>query len=172
VFATTTALDFAPVFRWDADKQDMVRLLFEDHVRYGAVLHAYVIMANHIHFISRLPEDRDVSWFVQRLKTNSARVFLPRLDGEQRAAMALQQGLNGRSFWQRSFRSYVILSEAVFWQKVRYIHLNPVRAGLVELPEDYAFSSAGAFSREGGWDEVGGVRCERVENLHTEGVEV
>jgi len=46
------------------------------------------------------------------------------------------------SLWQQEKNVFSIFSEAVFMQKVNYIHLNPVRAGLVERAIDYRWSSA------------------------------
>jgi hypothetical protein len=39
-------------------------------------------------------------------------------------------------------------SDELVWQKLAYIHFNPVRAGLCIYPEDYPYSSAGFYMRE------------------------
>lgn len=44
--------------------------------------------------------------------------------------------------WERNSLSIDIWSEEVFKQKLRYLHENPVRAGLCEFPEEYKYSSA------------------------------
>ncbi len=69
---------------------------------------------------------------------------------------------SGVPFWQYSFRSVVIESEEMFWQKMHYIHMNPVKAGYVEHAEDYRWSSArlvleGKLSREDGLSYDDGV---------------
>jgi putative transposase len=46
--------------------------------------------------------------------------------------------------WQRSFTNHRIRDSADFEKHRRYIHLNPVRAGMVEAPKDYPYSSARA----------------------------
>ncbi len=170
VFVTTTALDFAHVFESEAAKERMVHMLFGDHELYGATLYAFVVMRNHIHFISRLPRDKDVSWFVQRIKANSARMLKPWLSEEQVAALSQQSGLNGRSFWQRSFRSIVVQGEGMFWQKANYIHRNPVRAGVVASSEDYRFSSARLYL-QGRWDEAHGISLPEWKSVHSGAVE-
>lgn len=48
---------------------------------------------------------------------------------------------------------FSIYSEAMFMQKVNYIHLNPVRAGLVERAIDYRWSSARIWQRQEAEDE-------------------
>ena len=173
-FVTTTALDFVPVFAGSDAKDRMAHLLITDHERYGAALLAFVIMQNHIHFLTRLPENRDVSWLVQRIKANSARHLKPRLAPEQASALADQTGLNGRTFWQRSFRSVTVEGEEMFWQKVDYIHMNAVKAGLAETPQGYRWSSASLFLA-GQWDESRGVTWERwtgvLKSVHSGAVE-
>ena len=44
--------------------------------------------------------------------------------------------------WKREPLRIELLNQAMFIQKLEYIHYNPVRAGLCELPEDYHYSSA------------------------------
>ncbi len=135
----------------------MAASLIDDCKFYGAELHAFVVMTHHIHFIARVPAGRTSPWLMQRIKSNSARRILPKLDAQTLSEFDQQRGLDGRSFWQRRFRSYIIRD--VFWQKVKYIHENPVRAGLCAAPEDYSWSSAHLFL-EGRWDEEHGLDLE------------
>ncbi len=46
-----------------------------------------------------------------------------------------------QQFWMHRFDDQVIRNNKMFWTKLRYIHNNPVRAGLVEKPIDYKYSS-------------------------------
>ncbi len=50
-----------------------------------------------------------------------------------------------RKFWKKQFDDEVIRDEKMFWTKLKYIHNNPVKAGLVNKPEDYKYSSARNF---------------------------
>ena len=63
---------------------------------------------------------------------------------------------DNRSFWTRSFRGVPIRSEIVFWSCIKYVHLNPLRAGLCERTIDYPWSSALLFE-ECRWIEDEGV---------------
>ncbi len=47
-----------------------------------------------------------------------------------------------RKLWIKRFDDQVIRNEKMFWTKLKYIHNNPVKAGLVEKVEDYKYSSA------------------------------
>lgn len=151
-FFTTTCLDFVHAFADPHIRSLMAASLIQDGSFYGAELHAFVIMPHHIHFIARVPEGKDSSWLAQRIKSNSARRILPQLAQGTLAQFNQQRGLNRRSFWRAGFREFCCGS--VFWQKVMYIHNNPVRAGLCNLPEEYFWSSARYFVI-GGWSESG-----------------
>lgn len=128
-FITTTCLDFNHVLQRPEMKDKMAARIASDHLYYGARLFGFVVMSNHIHLLTGLPKDKDVAWFTQRLKTNSAKELRPLLNASELAGFALQEGLDGRQFWQRSFRSVGVSGEETFNQKLEYMHLNPVRAG-------------------------------------------
>ncbi len=54
------------------------------------------------------------------------------------------KGINDqdRKLWMKRFDDEVIRNEKMFWTKLKYIHYNPVKAGLADKPEDYKYSSA------------------------------
>lgn len=156
VFVTTTILDFVPVFG-DPKFADMaVRELARIHRKEGARLHAFVIMPEHMHFLSTMPIDQNSISFVGGLKSRMGELIVPKLDALTRAKFDMQRGLNRRVFWQRSFRGLEIDGEEMFFQKAEYIHLNPVRRELVLYPEEYRWSSARLFLK-GLWHEERGL---------------
>jgi len=67
------------------------------------------------------------------------------------------------SLWQQEKNVFSVISEAVFMQKVNYIHQNPVRAGLVERAIDYRWSSARYWQRCETDDEPLRVDIDRIE---------
>jgi REP element-mobilizing transposase RayT len=91
-------------------------------------LHSWVVMANHVHLlITPLVE---VSQIMQSLKRFTAR-----------AANRLLCS-TGQAFWQEESFDRLVRGEAEFARITRYIEMNPVKAGLVETPEDFRWSSA------------------------------
>ena len=93
----------------------------------GCELHAYVIMANHIHLLmTPLVNPPQV---MQSIKGGSARLVNKFLG---------QAG----SFWQRESYDHWVRSSEEFGKVQRYIENNPVTAGLAERPEAYRWSSA------------------------------
>jgi REP element-mobilizing transposase RayT len=69
---------------------------------------------------------------------------------------------HSHSLWQQEKNVLSIFSEAMFMQKVNYIHLNPVRADLVERAIDYRWSSARIWQRRAVEDEPLMVDFDRI----------
>ncbi|HTQ10911.1 MAG TPA: transposase [Fimbriimonadaceae bacterium] len=145
VFATTAVLDYVPVFFQDRLARIAIRELVRMHAKHEAKLHAFVLMPEHLHLLSTMPRHMNSIQFVGDLKSKMADAILPHLDEATQAGFAMQIGLGRRVFWKRSFRAFEVEGDDVFWQKVQYIHLNPVRRGLVTYAEDYRWSSARLF---------------------------
>ena len=92
------------------------------------VLHAYVVMANHVHLL--LSPKVQLARITRSIKGSTAR----------RANEIL--GRTGELFWRRESYDHWVRSPAEFRKIVRYIEWNPVKAGLVKDPQEYPWSSA------------------------------
>ena len=92
-------------------------------------LHAYVVMANHIHLL--ITPNVELAKLAHSLKRYTAR----------EANLIL--GIIGKPFWQDESYDRLVRDATEFQRIRRYIENNPVRAGLVAQPEDYRWSSAG-----------------------------
>ncbi len=112
----------------DADLASIVEeaLWFGYGERYA--LHAYVIMPDHVHVLMKPLAGWNLSQIVQGIKGFTARLINESL-GRRGAA------------WQPENFDHLVRNEHDWQTKFDYIHENPVRAGLVERPEDYSFSS-------------------------------
>lgn len=163
VFITTTALDFVQVFAEPSARDEMVRIVLAHCQNTRTGLTAFVVMPHHIHLLATLPEHLPVMNFVKVLKMLAAHRIRPMLPPDVEAQFDQQRGLNRRTFWQRSFRSQIVEGDRMFWDVAGYIHLNPVRAGFVERPEMYRWSSA-RFVLRGYWSEEMGLDLGRVLN--------
>ena len=94
-------------------------------------LHSYVLMTNHFHLLLETV-DVDISDIMRNLNSFYTRFFNKKYD------------LVGHLF-QGRYRSVLVEKEAYLMEVSRYIHLNPVRAGIVKNPEDYRWSSFQAY---------------------------
>jgi putative transposase len=83
-------------------------------------------MPEHVHLLVTEPERATLSLALQMLKQNVARQL---------------RGPEGGSFWQARYYDFNVWSEAKRIEKLRYIHRNPVRRGLVSCPEQWPWSS-------------------------------
>lgn len=99
---------------------------------YGCYLSAYVVMPEHVHLLISEPERRELSVVIQILKQTTARKLRPA--GTPR-------------FWQVRYYDFPVWSQMKYREKLRYIHRNPVKRGLVTRPEDWPWSSFNQWAR-------------------------
>lgn len=116
-----------PIFRSDRDRRTFLSLLEQAAKRFRWSVTAFVLMTNHFHLVSQTP-DPNLSRGMQWLNGTYAAWFNHR---HQRAGHLFQ----GR------FHAFLVEKEAYFAEVLRYVVLNPVRAKMVERPEDYRWSS-------------------------------
>jgi putative transposase len=140
-----------PVFFEPSDYQCYIQLLGEWSRKYSVAIWAYCLMPNHVHLIA-VPSSEDA---------------LARSIGEahRRYTRMIHFHENWRGYlWQGRFASYP-MDENYLQKAVRYVELNPVRAGLSACAWDYKWSSARAHIR-GENDELVAVgpMLERVED--------
>lgn len=114
------------IFSDDKDKAHFLKLLQRGVKKYRISLFSYCLMSNHYHLLLRLSE-RNLSQFMHFLGTSYA-IHLVR------------KGWVGHVFAGR-FKSILVEEERYFLSVNRYIHLNPVEAGVVERPEEYPWSN-------------------------------
>ena len=114
----------------DSDRLTYLELLREYAQLYGLSVLGYCLMSNHVHLIA-IPHTPVA--LAQSLK---------QAHGGYASYWNAQQSSTGH-VWQGRFYSCP-LDEAYLWQALRYVELNPVRAGMVESAEQWAWSSAAA----------------------------
>jgi len=119
------------IFFAPEDRYRLYLLIQEGIERYGFRVHAFCLMSNHFHMAVQIG-DKPLSRIMQNLAFRYARWINRRY---QRIGHLFQ----GR------YHALLVDDESYLLELVRYIHLNPVRAGLVRLPEDYEWSSHNAY---------------------------
>jgi REP element-mobilizing transposase RayT len=119
------------IFFCDGDHLLLERYVAAALERVGARIHAYCWMTNHIHLLIQVAET-PLGAFMQRIGTRFARAVQARVP------------TTGHLF-QNRYYALLVDVDRYFIALLRYIHLNPVRAGLVTDPADYRWSSHLAY---------------------------
>jgi len=87
----------------------------------------FVVMPEHVHLLISEPERAKLSLALQMLK--------------QTVSRKLRCKVSGTPFWQARYYDFIVWSERKRLEQLRYMHRNPVKRGLVENPEGWAWSS-------------------------------
>ena len=103
---------------------------FFDGEKYDLI--AYVIMPNHVHLLIKTFEGHQLSEIIHSWKSFTSSLINKKI------------GRKGK-LWQREYWDRFIRNEKHFYKTIDYIHMNPVKAGLVESQYDWRFSSALSF---------------------------
>jgi REP-associated tyrosine transposase len=115
-------------FASDQDMAFYASLLHEYSKKFFVSLHAWVFMTNHVHLLASPYKIDGVSNMMQSVGRRYVRYF----NREYRRSGTL---------WEGRFKSSLVQEEVYLLQCQRYIELNPVRAGMVEDPAEYVWSS-------------------------------
>ncbi len=112
------------------------------------ILNSFVIMNNHIHIIWQIVEPHQRK-DVQRdfLKFTAQAIKLDLMENHETLLEQFKVEAKDRKYqiWERNPLSVYLWSEYVLLQKLRYIHNNPVEAGLSIIPSEYKYSSASFY---------------------------
>lgn len=127
----TTLRCVAGIAGSDRDREGWLRLLERTATRCGWRVFAWALMTNHFHLYLRTPQP-NLSSGMHDLNSGYASLFNRRY----RRVGALYQG---------RFKAILVEDDSHSWELSRYIHLNPVRARMVDRPEDYPWSSYSAY---------------------------
>jgi putative transposase len=119
------------IFFDDADRYRFYLLLQEGFERYGHRIHAFCLMSNHIHLAIQVGE---VS--LSRIIQNLAFRYTKWINWRQNRSGHLFQG---------RFNAVLVDADSYLLELTRYIHLNPVRAGMIQFPEEYPWSGHRAY---------------------------
>ena len=136
----------------------LLRLIELVRKQYRCPVLGYVIMPDHLHILIAPPEVGTPSTFMQAVKQRSSRQFRARTKKKTRALFA---DLQPKRFWQRRFYDFNVFSDHKRVEKLRYMHRNPVTAGLVESPEQWRWSSYRYYLL----DEPGIIKITKFEEL-------
>ena len=115
------------VFKTDQDRENFLNTLQHVNKRYNWICHAYCLMTNHYHLLIETP-DGNLSLGMRQLNGVYTQLF---------------NKLHGRigHLFQGRFKAILIQKDSHLLEVCRYTVLNPVRARMVQKPEDWGWSS-------------------------------
>lgn len=153
-FVTFTTVEWIDIFTRLEYKQFLADQLNYCVENKGIQIFAYVIMTNHMHLLLRVKEHTAVGGFIRDYKTYTSKEIYKLIISNNRESrkewlkeIILRNGMkNPRNLkiqiWQNGSHTLSIYSSKFLKQKRKYIHDNPVRAGIVDEDWKYLYSSA------------------------------
>jgi putative transposase len=155
-FITFTVIDWIDVFT-----RDEYRNIFVDSVKYcqankGLEVYAWCIMPSHIHLIVGTISEFKLENTIRDLKSYTSRSIRKAIEDTNQVHESRREWLlkmmykagkynsnnNDFQFWQQHYHPIELSSNEMIDQKLDYIHMNPVAAGFVDVPEAWLYSSA------------------------------
>ncbi len=154
-FMTFTVVGWVDLFT----RSDCVQILI-DSFKYcqekeGLILYAYVIMGSHVHLVAAAKDGSSgLSAIVRNYKTFTSKKIIEWITDNRkesrRAWLDVVFKYHGKynsnnhvyQVWQQHNKPMQCVTPQFTFQKINYIHYNPVKAGFVDRPEDFRYSSA------------------------------
>lgn len=131
IFFVTTNLASGVAPLAAAERDVVLRQIARQHAAGDFLLFAYVVMSDHLHVLLA-PNGCGLTDAMYRLKRFTAQEIVKR----RRSRGAL---------WQARYFDFVLRRVGDFWDKLEYIHSNPVEGQLVKRPEEWRWSSAAHY---------------------------
>ncbi len=164
-FLTFQVVGWADVFTRKVYQDFILENLTYCRKEKGLYLFGYVIMTNHLHLVVQQKDEKLSDWVRDFKKFSSKKLLKMILENPQESRKEWLKMIftyhaksNKRSgnlqFWTHENHAIELFRPEMIESRMKYIHENPVRAGIVEKPEDYLFSSARNYSGLKGLIEV------------------
>ena len=152
-FITITTVEWIDVFTRLNQKVAIIDSLKYCQQQKGLEIYGYVLMSSHLHMLCRAKEGYELANIIRDFKkfTSKKIVKLIKEEPESRREWLLELFLKACAHlkreqeykvWQDGYHAEEISSNKFIYQKLNYIHSNPVKDQIVKKPEDYLFSSA------------------------------
>ena len=157
-FLTMTVVYWIDIFSRREYRDVVVDALNHCTKAKGLSIYAWVIMSNHVHLVARCKAPHEMSGFLRDFKKFTSKKILEEIMAinESRREWLLDKfGFEARrtgradkyKLWKDDNHAIDLENNNIdVMEKIDYIHNNPVRAGIVNYPDEYVYSSAIAYS--------------------------
>ncbi len=119
------------IFFSEADYKKFINYLVDSKKKFNINIHCYMMMSNHYHLIIETPE------------ANLSKA-MHYINGSYTTYINIKKKRSGHLF-QGRYKSIIVDADNYLLELSRYIHLNPVRAGMIQKPTDYQYGSYSAY---------------------------
>lgn len=143
-FVTGSLFHRAPVFTEEGCCLAFLDICASLREEWPCKLIAYVLMPDHIHLILN-PADGRIKELVAALKSLSSKRIIETAHEVSFLRTKVDDDGSVHQVWQEGFKDFPLWSSWMIWQKINYIHANPVKAKLVTSAKDFRWSSFRAF---------------------------
>ena len=143
-YVTGNVRDRIPVFQQDRCAAVFLEVLSDLLRDWPCKLIVFVIMPDHFHLIVN-PQDGDIRGFMGALKSLTARRIVEITADKRFRLKKPDRDGSTHQVWQDSFKAISLWSLWMIWQKINYIHANPVKARLATSAKDYQWTSFRTF---------------------------
>ena len=148
-FITCSCYRRLPLLSSAHSRTQFVKILGEVRRKFRFAVIGYVAMPEHIHLLISEPPQGTPSDVMRELKQRVALALLPPHASPPQQGLSRGKNPRPRSFWQTRFYDFNVWSRKKRNEKLNYMHMNPVKRGLVRNPNDWPWSSYRAYLRTG-----------------------
>ncbi len=154
-FITMTVVGWIDLFTRRTYKYTIIDSLQFCQQNKGLEIYGWCLMTNHMHMICRTTTEITLSEIIRDFKKYTSKKLIEQIqigdEPESRKKWLLSffahagksmSRIQNYKVWQDGNQAKVIYSTSFFYEKLKYIHQNPVKELIVANPEDYLFSSA------------------------------
>ena len=130
-------------------RNGFVKILHEVRLRHGFALLGYVVMPEHVHLLIGEPAKGNPSKVLQVLKQKVSRSLRGKRcsSGHQLPLPSASAANEAAAFWQRRFYDFNVWSAKKLFEKLEYMHENPVKRKLVAHAKDWPWSSWSHYAK-------------------------
>ena len=161
-FVSFAVVEWLDVFTRNEYKDILVQSLSFCQSEKGMEIIAWCIMTNHVHLVFRSIKDQHPSFLLGDFKRYTSKQLVKAIQENPREsrkeflleqfkkAAAKSSNVKEFQFWRHDNKPIELWSNKVIWEKISYVHNNPIEAGLVYRAQDYVYSSAADYTNEKG----------------------
>jgi putative transposase len=155
-FLTLTVVGWVDIFTRERYAKIIVDALSYCSQHKGLNVYAYVVMSNHLHLVANCDDGFELNDVIRDFKKFSSKKIVASIKDEPESrrdwmlsilSKEAQEHTKRHQYkvWQDGNFAIELYTEHFTWVRINYIHMNPVRAGYVNRPEHWKYSSAANY---------------------------